>query len=247
MRVTEGTFWEHLEELRRRLFITVGVLACAIAGCFFMSRKLMVVILQNGPEVLQTLAPSEAVVAHLKISLIAGIILSSPVLFYQFWGFVSPGLFKGEKRAVILIAIFSTILFVTGAAFAWIVMLEPAIQLFHSFETGGIEGHWSLAAYTGFLGRFVLVFGLAFQMPILVHGLARLGIISPRQLRRYRRHVVIGLLIAAALLTPPDPVTQVLLALPLYLLFELSLLVVSLSTGRHKAGSEDKNGKVMQG
>jgi len=229
MRVTEGTFWEHLEELRHRLFLTVGILACAVAGCFFLSRKLMTLVLLSGPAVLQTLAPSEAVVAHLKIALIAGIIISSPVLSYQFWGFVSPGLYPGEKKTVVLIAIFSTLLFMTGAAFAWIVMLEPALQLFHSFETGGIEGHWSLSAYTGFLGRFVLVFGLAFQMPLLVHGLARLGIVSPRQLGRYRRHIVIGLLIAAALLTPPDPVTQVLLALPLYLLFELSLLVARLT------------------
>jgi len=229
MRVTEGTFWEHLEELRRRLFLAVGVLACAVAGCFFLSRKLMVLVIQSGPAVLQTLAPSEAVVAHLKIALIGGIIIASPVLSYQFWGFVSPGLYKGEKRTVIGIAIFSTLLFLTGAVFAWMVMLEPALQLFHSFETGSIEGHWSLSAYTGFLGRFVLVFGLAFQMPLLVHGLARLGIVSPRQLGRYRRHIVIGLLIAAALLTPPDPVTQVLLALPLYLLFELSLLVARLT------------------
>jgi len=232
MRVTEGTFWEHLEELRRRLFLTVGVLACTVAGCFFLSRKLMILVLLRGPAVLQTLAPSEAVVAHLKIALIGGIIISSPVLSYQFWGFVSPGLYPGEKRTVVLIAVFSTLLFMTGAAFAWMVMLEPALHLFHSFETGSIEGHWSLSAYTGFLGRFVLVFGLAFQMPLLVHGLARLGIVSPRQLGRYRRHVVIGLLITAALLTPPDPVTQVLLALPLYLLFELSMLLTSLSSVR---------------
>jgi len=83
-----------------------------------------------------------------KIALIAGIIISSPVLSYQFWGFVSPGLYPGEKKTVVLIAIFSTLLFMTGAAFAWMVMLEPALQLFHSFETGGIEGHWSLSAYT---------------------------------------------------------------------------------------------------
>jgi sec-independent protein translocase protein TatC len=232
MRVTEGTFWEHLEELRRRLFLTVGVLACAVAGCFFLSRKLMILVLLSGPAVLQTLAPSEAVVAHLKIALIGGIIISSPVLSYQFWGFVSPGLYPGEKKTVVLIAIFSTLLFMTGAAFAWMVMLEPALKLFHSFETGSIEGHWSLSAYTGFLGRFVLVFGLAFQMPLLVHGLARLGIVTPRELGKYRRHVIIGLLVLSALLTPPDPVTQILLALPLYLLFELSLFAARFTTGK---------------
>ena len=218
-----------------RLFVMLVILACATATGFVFSRKLMSLVLVTGPDVLQALAPSEAVVAHLKLSLMAGILVSSPVLFFQFWRFVSPGLYPGEKRAVMGIAVFSTLLFLAGSAFAWTVMLEPALQLFRSFETGGVEGHWSLSAYTGFLGRFVLVFGLAFQMPLMILGLTRLGIITPSGLRRYRRHVIVGLLILAALLTPPDPVTQVLLALPLYLLFELSLLLASLtSAGRGK-------------
>ena len=236
MRNTEGTFWEHLEELRRRLFIILAVLVCTTSAGFVFSRKLMDLVLFTGPAVLQTLAPSEAVVAHLKLSLVAGLLVSSPVLFFQFWKFVSPGLYTGEKRAVMGIAVFSTLLFMAGAAFAWVVMLEPALKLFHSFETGGIEGHWSLSAYTGFLGRFVLVFGLAFQMPLMILGLTRFGIITPSGLRRYRSHVIVGLLILSALLTPPDPVTQVLLALPLYLLFELSLLLASLSSVRRGRG-----------
>jgi sec-independent protein translocase protein TatC len=247
MRNTEGTFWEHLEELRKRLFIMLIMLFCTTAAGFVFSRKLMNLVLITGPAVLQTLAPSEAVVAHLKLSLMAGILVSSPVLFFQFWRFVSPGLYPSEKKAVIGIALFSSLLFMAGAAFAWIVMLEPALQLFHSFETGSIEGHWSLSAYIGFLGRFILVFGLAFQMPLMILGLTRLGVITPSGLRRYRSHVIVGLLILAALLTPPDPVTQVLLALPLYLLFELSLLAASILTGRHRERHEDNNGKAASG
>jgi sec-independent protein translocase protein TatC len=223
----EGTFWEHLEELRRRLIVVMAVLALTTAAGFVWSRDLMGLVLSSGPDPLQALAPSEAVVAHLKLSLIAGILVSSPVIFYQFWRFVSPGLYPGEKKTVMGVALFSTLLFAAGAVFAWKVMLNPAIQLFRSFETGGIEGHWSLSAYTGFLGRFILVFGLAFQMPLMILGLSRLGVVTPATIRRYRSHVVVGLLVLAALLTPPDPVTQVLLALPLYLLFELSLLLAS--------------------
>jgi sec-independent protein translocase protein TatC len=184
------------------------------------------------------------VVAHLKLSLIAGVLVSSPVLFFEFWRFVSPGLYSGERKTVFGVVVFSTLLFIAGAVFAWMVMLEPAISLFRSFETGGVRGHWSLAAYTGFLGRFVLVFGLAFQMPLMILGLARLGVISPRGLRRYRSHVIVGLLILSALLTPPDPVTQVLLALPLYLLFELSVLLASVPALHKRGSSSSGRGEV---
>jgi sec-independent protein translocase protein TatC len=244
MRSTEGSFWEHLEELRRRLLVVLAVVVAATCAGFAWSRQLMHLVLYTGPAVLQTLAPSEAIVAHLKLSLLAGLIASSPVVFFQFWRFVSPGLYPGEKRTVLAMAVFSTILFAAGVAFSWMVMLDPALRLFHSFETGNIEGHWSLASFTGFLGRFVLVFGLAFQMPLMVLGLTRLGVVTPAGLRRVRSHVIVGLLVVAAILTPPDPVTQVLLALPLYLLFELSLLLASLSSAGRRRG---RRGEGMSG
>lgn len=223
-RVTQGSFWEHLEEMRNRLFVVLSVLAAAVVVSFVFSRVLMNLVLSEGPTSLQTLAPVEAFSAHLNLSLTAGIIVSLPVVFYQFWRFVSPGLFSRERRTAVFAALASAVLFLVGAAFAWFVMLEPALSVFRSFETGNVTGNWSLANYISFLGRFILIFGTAFQLPVLVLILVRFGVVTPGSLSRFRRHIIVGLLIIAALLTPPDPVTQVMLTLPLYLLFELSLL-----------------------
>jgi len=111
-------------------------------------------------------------------------------------------------------------------------MLKPTLMLFRSFETGVIEGTWSVSGYTGFLGTFILVFGVAFQLPLAIMILTRLGIVSPATLGKFRRHAIVAILIIAAILTPPDPVTQVILAVPLYVLFELSLLLARLAAGR---------------
>ena len=236
--IAEGSFWEHLEELRRRLFYILGVLAGSVIVSFIFSRKLMQLVLSSGPSELQALAPTEAFAAHLNLSLAAGILVSSPVIFYQFWRFVSPGLFRKERKTAVRSAFASVLLFLAGAAFAWFLMLEPAIDVFRSFETGNITGHWSLANYIGFLSRFIMIFGVAFQLPVLILILVSLGVVTPEVLARYRRHIIIGLLIIAAILTPPDPLTQVMLTLPLYLLFELSLLAARVGYRRKGAGPD---------
>lgn len=230
--VTEGSFWDHLEELRRRLFLVLGTLAGAVVVAFVFSRQLMELVISRSPMRLQTLAPAEAFSSHLNLSLAAGALVASPVIFYQFWKFVSPGLYSGEKRKAARAALVCVILFLSGAAFAWFLMLDPAISVFRSFETGNIEGSWSLANYVSFLGRFVMIFGIAFQLPVLIILLVGMGVVTPASLSRYRRHIIVGLLVAAALLTPPDPLTQMMLTLPLYLLFELSLLAARAGYGR---------------
>jgi len=232
--VEEGSFWEHLEELRRRLFIITAVLLAASFTAFIFCRPLMDFVLKTGPAHLQTLSPTEGISAHLILSLIAGIIVTSPILSYQFWRFVSPGLHKREKRIALLSAGVSTLLFIAGAAFAWMVMLKPAKYVFQSYETGTIAGNWSLSNYISFLGRFLIVFGVAFQIPIFVFLLVKLGVVTPDALSKYRKHIIIGLLIAAAVLTPPDPLTQVMLALPLYVLFEVSLLSARIGNREQK-------------
>jgi len=235
--VTEGSFWEHLEELRWRILKLLAALIAATLCAFFFSRRLISLLLATGPEMLQALAPTEAFVVHLKAALVAGVVIASPVVYYQFWRFVSPGLHGQERRPVVAATALSVLLFVGGVAFAWALMLRPAIALFRSFEGGRIVGAWSLSSYVGFLGRFVLAFGLAFQLPIVVLLLSSLGIVSPQTMGRYRRHLIVGLLVAAALLTPPDPMTQLALSAPLYLLFELSLLLARV-TCRRRAASD---------
>ena len=236
--VDGGSFWDHLEEFRRRIFImliTVGVFA---ATAFFFSRYLTNFVTNTSPCELIALAPAEAITAHLKLSVTVGIILASPVLLFQMWRFVAPGLYRTERKGVISVTIAGSLLFIGGGTFAWFVMRKPALLLFQSFETGNIHGAWSVAAYIGFIGSFLLIFGVAFQLPLAVLFLTKTGIIEPRTLGKYRRHVVVGLLIMAAILTPPDPLTQVMLALPLYILFEMSLLAARISFRKAKSASE---------
>lgn len=235
-----GTFWDHLEELRRRLLYSLLAVAVCTVGGILVSKPILRLVLATGPDNLQTLSPPEAFAVHLKVSLVCGLIVASPVVFYQFWRFVSPGLYRGERRVALLAGASSAVLFLVGVALAWSVLLHPAVQIFRSFEEGVIVGQWSLSNYVSFLGGFVLVFGLAFQLPLLVMLLVKLGVVSPSSLGRYRSHVLVGLLIVAAFLTPPDPMTQVALALPLYLLFEGSALLARLAGHRGKtAGRAD--------
>lgn len=223
-----GSFWDHLEELRKKLFVIIGGISAATILSFIFCRDLMYVVLKNGPDTIQTLSPSEALVSHLQLSLISGLIISSPLTFMQFWKFIAPGLYDSERKICIGATISSSILFAAGVLFSWKIMLQPTIAIFKSFETGMIVGGWSLVNYIGFLGKFVLVFGLAFQMPIAIIVLVKLGIVTPESLARFRRYVVVILMIVAAVLTPPDPMTQIMLALPLYLLFELSVLTAGI-------------------
>lgn len=236
-RVSEGSFWDHLEELRQRLFVVLGCLALFTVAAFAFSRPLMRLVLSACPGCsLQTLSPYEGITAHLKLALAAGAVASAPVTLWHFWGFVSPGLYDSERRVMRWVFAASVVLFASGVAFAWFVLLRPTLALFRSFETGPITGGWTLSNFVSFLGQFALVFGVSFELPLVVVALSALGIVEPSSLGRYRRHVVVGLLVLGAILPPNDPVTQVLLAAPLYVLFEMSIIVARLVVGRRSAG-----------
>jgi sec-independent protein translocase protein TatC len=224
MAVDEGSFWDHLEEFRRRLLTALATVAALTAAAFAFSPRLTSIITATSPRGLVALSPAEAVTAHLRLSVTAGILAASPVILFQLWRFIAPGLYENERKAVVSVTAAGSVLFLAGAAFAWFVMRVPALTLFQSFETGNITGMWSVSAYLEFIGSFVLVFGAAFQLPLAVMFLTRTGIVKPADLALYRRHVIVGLLILAAVLTPPDPLTQIMLAIPLYVLFEASLL-----------------------
>lgn len=225
----DGSFWDHLEEFRKRLFVILIVVGILTAVAFFFSKSITGYITSSSPCRLIALAPPEAVTVHLRLAVTVGIILASPVILFQIWRFVAPGLYKTEQKGVIFVTIAGTVLFAGGAAFAWFVMRRPALLLFQSFETGNIQGAWSVASYVGFVSSFLLIFGAAFQLPLAVLFLTRTGIITTGTLGKYRRHVIVGLLVMAAILTPPDPLTQIMLALPLYVLFEISLLAARIS------------------
>ena len=236
---------DHLEELRSRLILAlVGLAVCAIIGFCFGSKIITILekpyILAMGPDArLQTLAPADGFVTFVKIALITGLLLSSPWVFYQLWMFIAAGLYPHEKKYVHLAAPFSAILFVGGAAFFVFVVAPITLNFLVKFNEKflGVSSRFTFQHYISFVTHLMLVFGLAFQTPTAIFFLNRTGLVSLKALARSRKYVLLVIFIVAAMVTPPDVVSQVTLAIPLYLLFELGILL-SYIASRKKAKQE---------
>lgn len=253
------SFLDHLDELRRTLIHTfvgllVGVIACYFVSSFIQEFLLEAIQKHDGIR-LSLLAPTEGFVVRLKISLVAGIFVAIPWILYQIWKFVAPGLFKHERKMVPPVVFFSSLCFLTGAAFAWFV-LPWATTFFLGFSTSTVENMWSLSRYIDFILRMFLAFGCIFELPILIYFLARFGIVTTKLLRKYRRHAYVLVLIAASLITPPDVFTQIILALPMVILYEISILLAVIaqkkwekrrSDGYEEDQSEDSSEKPAEG
>ena len=223
-------FFEHLDELRRRLLISLGAVAVSSVCLYFFADGLLALLIQPLQRVegstLYFFSPQEAFVIKLKITLLAGVLAASPVLAWQIWQFVAPALYPGEKKAVLPLVSATAALFVGGAAFCYWAVLPAAL----GFLVGGMQTEYlrpllSVGDYVGFLSGMMLAFGIAFNLPLVVLALVASGLIQPRDLNRCQRQAIVLIFIAAAVLTPgPDIASQLLLALPLVALFELSVL-----------------------
>ncbi len=230
---------DHLEELRARLILAIIGLVIGAIICLCFGPKIIDFIkapytkLSEAPLV--TLGPADAFVAYMKISLVAGLILTSPWVFYHIWMFVAAGLYPKERRYVYVAVPFSVLLFVTGALFFLFVVAPISLRFFLKFGVIiGVTPNWTLQKYVSFITTLMLVFGVAFQTPIAIFILNRTGLVSIRVLRRSRKYVLLGIFVLAAMATPPDVISQVTLAVPLYLLFELGILLSWLSERRKK-------------
>jgi sec-independent protein translocase protein TatC len=237
----EMPFEEHLEELRRRLFrclisVFLGTILCYV----FINRIVEVLRRPLGDYKLVILAPNEAFMAYLKLSLYCGIIVAVPVIFYQMWRFVSIALFPKEKRIVLTYLPLSLLLFFIGASFAYFFALPIGLKFLLTFPSpeAHIEPMLSLSKYIGFVGMFLLGFGAVFQLPLIVLILANVGIVSPRWLAKKRRHVILAIFIIAAIVTPPDVVTQCLMAIPLVILYEISIWLARIFVRRKEKEEE---------
>jgi sec-independent protein translocase protein TatC len=227
-------FLDHLDELRTvfvRVAITwmIGMVACfAFAGILqsILTLPFNLAVEASGLHNvrLSLLRPTEGFVTHMKIAFFAGMIFTSPIVFYHIWSFVSPGLKKGEKRAAFPLLIVGSIMFLVGVAFGYNV-LRFATAFFLSFETPDVANQWSLSSYISYVSMLMLAFGIVFQLPLVIFVLSRMGLVGPTFLRGVRRHALITILIFSAVLTPPDPFSQMIMAGPLYLLYELSILI----------------------
>lgn len=226
---------EHLEELRRRLFWILGTwAACAgIAGLFV--KQVFVILtlpavreMQQRDHALIALAPPELFFAYVKSALLAGFIVSLPMTLYQVWAFIAPGLYQQERRFAVPFVTSTTVLFFAGALFGYFVAFPFVFDYLASLESDVVRTSWAVREVFAFISRLYLAFGVAFQLPVIIFFLSFAGIVSPEALGRGRKYAIVAMFAAGAILTPPDVVSQILLALPLILLYESGVLVARL-------------------
>ncbi len=230
----------HLEELRKRLILCLIVFGAASFVSYFFSRPLLDFLtwplrhFTNASLYFQK--PHEAFFVALKTAAFSGFFFSSPVLFAQAWFFVSPGLYPAERKWVLPLIAISTVLFLTGAAFSYALVIPWGLQFLLSFQTESLKPILDIGAYFSFLTGMMLAFGILFDFPVILIGLVKLGLIQTRTLKASRKIMIVLIFVAAAILTPsPDPVSQLMLAVPLWVFFELSLLICGVIEKRRAA------------
>jgi sec-independent protein translocase protein TatC len=174
---------------------------------------------------LQALKPTTYFMLTLQVGLVGGAMLALPVIFYQLWQFVAPGLLYREKRLILPIVALSVVCFALGVAVAYWLVLPVGLRFFLSLEPANMTSQWAVDEYIGFVIRMILCFGLVFEMPVVALFLARIGLVNAGHLRRFRRYAIVAIFIVAAILTPPDPLSQLLMAFPLLFLYEVSIWI----------------------
>lgn len=240
----------HLEELRKRLIICLAAMAVGFGVCYGFKEKLFSVLARplesHLPEgsAMQYIGIPEAFLTYLKICLFGGLIFALPVILYELWKFVAPGLYVQERRYALPFVLFSTLFFLGGASFCYFVVFPFVFQFFMSFSGDTLRAMPAIKQYLSFATRLLIAFGLVFEMPVLFFFLGRIGLVSYAGLARQRRMAVVLVFLAAALLTPPDVVSQLLLAGPLLLLFELSIQIVRLTGKKPQGETEDLEGEA---
>lgn len=228
------TIVEHLEELRRRLLIAFAALGVgAVIGFAFVDRVLDLLIRQLQVPHVVFFAPTEALFIRIKIALLLGVFIGLPVILYQLWAFIAVGLNVTERRTVMGLLPPSLVLFALGAAFGLFVIMPVGVRVLLGYQTERLQPMLAVGPALSFLMAFVLAFGFIFQLPVVVVFLARMGIVSPATLAAGRRYAIVGIVVLSALLTPgTDVVSQMLMAVPTYALYEISIWLARLVAPR---------------
>ncbi|MCX7876160.1 MAG: twin-arginine translocase subunit TatC [Melioribacteraceae bacterium] len=226
----EMTFLDHLEELRWRIIysligIVIGTIVAWIFIDFFIEQILLLPAKTSGLK-LQNLKPFGQLFIYFQVAIIIGLILSFPNVVYQIWKFIAPALKQKEKKYIKWIVIFTTFCFLSGVIFAYYVMLPLTLKFAAQFGSSTIENNFSIDEYFSIILSVILGAGLVFELPMLSFFLSTIGLLTPKFMRKYRRHSIVGIMILSAILSPgTDPVSQLLLAIPLIILYEISILV----------------------
>ena len=217
----------HLRELRRRIVWMAVAFVAASVICFLFIERFVAVVLALSPDFsFVYLSPSELVTSYMKLALILGLVFSSPVILWQVWAFVQPGLTRAESRSALAAIVGGFVFFLLGAAFCFFVALPVTLRFFYNFNgSRDITASISFNNYMSFVLGMLVAFGLVFEMPVLSYLLARLGFLRPEWLVKGRKFAVLIVFIVAAIITPPDVVSQIMTAVPMLALYEVSILV----------------------
>ncbi|MDC9826018.1 twin-arginine translocase subunit TatC [Devosia sp. ZB163] len=227
---SEAPLLDHLIELRKRLIRSLLVIVGLLIACFFVAGPIFDILVQPyreavAPQPVELIytAPQEFFFTQLSLAFFGAIFLGFPYLAVEIYGFVAPGLYKKERKAFIPYLIATPIFFLLGAAMVYFAVLPLAMRFFHSMETGEISMLVKVSEYLGLAMTLIIAFGLCFQLPVILTLLAQIDLISSGTLKKGRRYAIVAILVFAAFITPPDPISQIGLALPMYLLYELSI------------------------
>ncbi|MBN2355783.1 twin-arginine translocase subunit TatC [candidate division KSB1 bacterium] len=220
-------FLDHLEELRWTIIRSLVSIAVAAVGCYFIAREIIDILIKPAPSDLTLifLSPTEAFITYLKVAGYGGLVVALPYVSFQIWKFILPGLYAKERKLVLPVAFFTVFCFVLGALFAYFVIIPFGLRFLLSFQTDYLIANITIGKYLGFVVTLLLVFGLVFELPVLSYFFSIIGLLTPDFLRRKRRYGIVIIFLMAALMTPPDAFTQTMLAVPLVLLYEVSIWV----------------------
>lgn len=224
-------FLGHLEELRSRLVASAIAVGIGFAICYIFSEQLFLIlatpltnVMPEGDHLIFTSLP-EMFFTYLKVSFVGGILLASPVVFYEMWMFVAPGLYKNEKKLVIPFVTISTFLFVGGSLFAYFIVFPFGFRFFLGFSSDFVKALPSVKQYFSFSIKLLFAFGFIFELPVVIFFLTKLGLVTTPFLKKNRKYAVLLTFVVSAILTPPDVITQFMMAIPLLTLYEVGIWV----------------------
>ena len=250
----DNTFTSHFVELRSRLIKSIIFIFLIFVISYTFAEQIYSFLVDPYANAVKDdktsrrlifTALHETFITYLKVAFFSAIFLGSPLLLIQIYKFIAPGLYKNEKKALLPYLISTPILFLLGGLLVYYLVMPLAIKFFLSFETMGstsnlpIQLEAKVNEYLSLIMRLIFAFGISFQLPILLNLLARIGVVNSEYLRKRRRYVIVIIFTIAAILTPPDPITQVGLAIPLLLLYELSIFTVKFTEKKSEENLED--------